>query len=151
MVVLCLADWVLVEDFGFFGGLGTDPNSMIPHGPAGGGGYLALTGPPRSPPSRKRRRSRSGSQGRGLTGRSTGRGRAQAARAIPPGAAGAGLGGFGAAGTRAVLTVWALVIVFLGAAPMAMAQTSRSADPIIAQAVDGDAAPLDDHRRPPSS
>jgi len=29
-VVLCLADWVLVEDLGFFGGIGTDPNSMIP-------------------------------------------------------------------------------------------------------------------------
>ena len=29
-VALCLADWVLIEDFGFFGGLGTDPNSMIP-------------------------------------------------------------------------------------------------------------------------
>ncbi len=29
--VLCLADWLLIEDFGFFGGLGTDPNSpMIP-------------------------------------------------------------------------------------------------------------------------
>ena len=26
--VLCLADWVLIEDFGFFGGLGTDPNSI---------------------------------------------------------------------------------------------------------------------------
>ncbi len=29
-LVLCLADWVLVEDFGFLGGVGTDPNSMIP-------------------------------------------------------------------------------------------------------------------------
>ena len=29
-VVFCLADWVLIEDLGFFGGLGTDPNSMIP-------------------------------------------------------------------------------------------------------------------------
>src|SRR6202020_3149535 len=28
-VLLCLADWVLIEDLGFFGGLGTDPNSMI--------------------------------------------------------------------------------------------------------------------------
>ena len=28
--VFCLADWVLIEDFGFFGGLGTDPNSMVP-------------------------------------------------------------------------------------------------------------------------
>ena len=29
-IVLCLADWVLIEDLGFLGGLGTDPNSMIP-------------------------------------------------------------------------------------------------------------------------
>jgi cytochrome oxidase Cu insertion factor (SCO1/SenC/PrrC family) len=28
--VFCLADWVLVQDLGFPGGLGTDPNSMIP-------------------------------------------------------------------------------------------------------------------------
>jgi cytochrome oxidase Cu insertion factor (SCO1/SenC/PrrC family) len=49
----------------------------------------------------------------------------------------------GAASARAVLTMWAVVIVFLGAVPMAMAQTNRSADPIIAEAVDGDAAPLD--------
>jgi len=28
--VFCLADWVLVEDLGFLGGLGTDPNNMIP-------------------------------------------------------------------------------------------------------------------------
>ena len=30
-VLSCLADvWVLVQDFGFLGGLGTDPNSMVP-------------------------------------------------------------------------------------------------------------------------
>ena len=29
-LVFCLADWVLVQDFGFRGGLGTDPNSMVP-------------------------------------------------------------------------------------------------------------------------
>ena len=29
-VVLCLAVWVLVQDLGFFGGVGTDPNSMVP-------------------------------------------------------------------------------------------------------------------------
>ena len=29
-LVFCLADWVLVQDLGFLGGLGTDPNSMIP-------------------------------------------------------------------------------------------------------------------------
>ena len=40
---VCLADWVLIEDFGFFGGLGTDPNSMIPFALLALGGYLALT------------------------------------------------------------------------------------------------------------
>jgi cytochrome oxidase Cu insertion factor (SCO1/SenC/PrrC family) len=111
MVVLCLADWVLVEDFGFFGGLGTDPNSMIPQALLGVAGYLALTRAPALA--------------------------AQPARLAPV------IGAFGAVGARVVLTMWALVIVLLGVAPMAMAQTSRSADPIIAQAVDGDAAPLD--------
>ena len=28
--VLCLVDWVLVQDLGLFGGVGTDPNSMLP-------------------------------------------------------------------------------------------------------------------------
>ena len=41
-MVFCLADWVLVEDFGFFGGLGTDPNSMIPLILLFTAGYLAL-------------------------------------------------------------------------------------------------------------
>jgi cytochrome oxidase Cu insertion factor (SCO1/SenC/PrrC family) len=41
--VFCLADWVLVEDLGFLGGLGTDPNSMIPLILLFTAGYLALT------------------------------------------------------------------------------------------------------------
>jgi hypothetical protein len=41
--VLCLADWVLIQDLGFLGGLGTDPNSMIPFVLLAAGGYLALT------------------------------------------------------------------------------------------------------------
>ena len=41
-IVLCLADWVLIEDFGFLGGLGTDPNSMIPMILVFTAGYLAL-------------------------------------------------------------------------------------------------------------
>src|SRR5215831_1783223 len=40
--VLCLADWVLIEDIGIFGGLGTDPNSMIPFILLAVSGYLAL-------------------------------------------------------------------------------------------------------------
>ena len=57
--VLCLADWVLIEDFGFFGGLGTDPNSMIPFALLAVGGYLALTPAPAvARPPRRRRPSR---------------------------------------------------------------------------------------------
>ena len=56
-VAFCLADWVLVEDLGFFGGLGTDPNSMIPLILLLTAGYLGLApgqpqrppGPPRAP------------------------------------------------------------------------------------------------------
>ena len=53
-VVLCLADWVLIEDFGFFGGLGTDPNSMLPVRPS-----RRRVATSRSPPPRRRRRNQS--------------------------------------------------------------------------------------------
>ncbi|HEX5289314.1 MAG TPA: hypothetical protein VFX25_10610, partial [Streptosporangiaceae bacterium] len=42
-IVFCLAVWVLVQDLGFLGGLGTDPNSMIPLILLFSAGYLALT------------------------------------------------------------------------------------------------------------
>ena len=42
---LCLVDWVLVEDLGFLGGVGTDPGSMIPMVLLAAAGYLALTRP----------------------------------------------------------------------------------------------------------
>ncbi len=45
-VLLMLADWVLVQDLGFFGGLGTDPNSMVPTLVVLGGGLLGLLRPP---------------------------------------------------------------------------------------------------------
>ena len=47
-VVFCLADWVLVEDLGFLGGVGTDPNSMVPMILLILAGYLALTRAPAS-------------------------------------------------------------------------------------------------------
>jgi hypothetical protein len=53
-VVVCLDVWVLIQDLGFLGGLGTDPNSMIPFALLTAGGYLALSrvaaGPPAHPP-----------------------------------------------------------------------------------------------------
>ena len=44
--VVCAATWVLVQDFGFFGGIGTDPNSMIPIALLFVAGYVALTRAP---------------------------------------------------------------------------------------------------------
>ena len=44
-VVLCLADWVLVQDLGFMGGVGTDPNSMVPLALLLAAGYVAVTRP----------------------------------------------------------------------------------------------------------
>ena len=171
MVVLCLADWVLIEDFGFFGGLGTDPNSMIPMALVGVAGYLALTRAPSvaAEPAV--------TAGPAVTGEP-----AVTAEAMPAGAAAAGTvaagtvaagtvagtvaagtatpgrwlrtqlrparlaqaaGAFATGGTRAIVTIWAVAIIVVGAAPMAMAQANGSADPIIAQAIDGNAAPLD--------
>ncbi|HEY2284117.1 MAG TPA: hypothetical protein VGH88_00095, partial [Streptosporangiaceae bacterium] len=42
LTMLCLATWVLIQDFGFLGGLGTDPNSMIPAALLAVAAYLAL-------------------------------------------------------------------------------------------------------------
>ena len=50
--LLCLADWVLVQDLGFLGGLSTDPNSMIPFALLAVAGYLALTRMPQLRPAR---------------------------------------------------------------------------------------------------
>src|SRR5215467_8560264 len=50
LAVLCLADWVLIQDTGFFGGLGTDPNSMIPLLLLAIAGYLALAPVPATAP-----------------------------------------------------------------------------------------------------
>jgi cytochrome oxidase Cu insertion factor (SCO1/SenC/PrrC family) len=124
VIVLCLADWVLIEDFGFFGGVGTDPNSMIPIALLVVAGYLALTpGPVRAPaPAAAPASEKPGWRAQLRPGR------------LPR--------AFAAASSRAVLAVWAVVIIVIGAAPMAAAQASSNADPIIAQALDGNSAPL---------
>ncbi|HJP79367.1 MAG TPA: redoxin domain-containing protein [Pseudonocardiaceae bacterium] len=41
--VFCAADWVLVQDLGFPGGLGTDPNSMVPWVLLLWSGFIAVT------------------------------------------------------------------------------------------------------------
>jgi cytochrome oxidase Cu insertion factor (SCO1/SenC/PrrC family) len=130
LITFCLADWVLIEDFGFFGGLGTDPNSMIPILLVVLAGFLALAPAPEPATSPAAATSPATTSISPATSPAWSAAPARAARA------------FGAASTRAVLAVWAVAIIILGAAPMALAQANPNADPIIAQAIDGDSAAL---------
>jgi cytochrome oxidase Cu insertion factor (SCO1/SenC/PrrC family) len=126
---LCLADWVLIQDFGFLGGLGTDPNSMIPFILLFSAGYLALT-PVVSV------------SGASETGPEMGPAPAVAAegrRPLTPRALGAAVT---TASARSVGAVAALAIIALGAAPMAAAAANRTADPILALAIAGDSSAL---------
>jgi cytochrome oxidase Cu insertion factor (SCO1/SenC/PrrC family) len=137
LAVFCLADWVLIEDFGFFGGLGTDPNSMIPITLLAVSGYLAL-----SPPVAET--APAGSTGpAGNTGRTGKRWPVLRRPEWPGELRPARLArGLAAASIGAILATWAVAIIIIGAVPMAAAQASRNADPIIAEAVDGNSAPL---------
>jgi cytochrome oxidase Cu insertion factor (SCO1/SenC/PrrC family) len=139
-VVLCLADWALIEDFGFFGGLGTDPNSMVPFALLASAGYLALVAEPAT-----------AAEPAAISDAASWRTRLREATA-PRALASAGLG--------SVAAVGAIGVIILGAVPMAAAQASPVADTILAQAIDGSSAPLnyaapafslsDQHGRPVS-
>jgi cytochrome oxidase Cu insertion factor (SCO1/SenC/PrrC family) len=201
-VLLCLADWVLIEDIGIFGGLGTDPNSMIPLALLLVAGYLAVAPAPApataSDPAVAHETGMApepavtsgtsavtgpamahgtsavvGAGAPGLAAASTEAAMAPAAEPAgatteepgaqpppldrePPGRVPAGwrrgwlgrlsprrlAGAFGAADARTVAAAWALGVTVIGAFPMAAAAANRSADPVIAQAIDGSAAAL---------
>jgi cytochrome oxidase Cu insertion factor (SCO1/SenC/PrrC family) len=116
LVVLCLADWVLVEDFGFLGGVGTDPNSMIPMALVCIAGYLAITRPI------------------GVTNA----GVASIVRApVDVGSWHQRLITSPGYAFRFVAASAAMGIVLVGGIPMAVAAASPNADPILATAVDG--------------
>ncbi len=126
-VALCLADWVLIEDFGFLGGLGTDPNSMVPMALIFVAGYVAITKVPVTVAAP-------------LTERptATADGWRESMVARP------------AYVLRSLAAVGAIAITLLGAAPMALAATNPVADPILNAAIDGNpvtanvsAAPFD--------
>jgi cytochrome oxidase Cu insertion factor (SCO1/SenC/PrrC family) len=179
LVVVCLADWILIEDLGFFGGLGTDPNSMIPIALFVAGGYLALTRLPKPASEPAAAAAGSAAPAAGGMARTAGSAAADLAAADLAAAdlaaadlAAAGPAGadgptadiaehpaarpgwreraqparlaraFGAASTQTVLAIWALAVVIVGAAPMAAAQASHTADPIIAQAIQGNVSAL---------
>jgi cytochrome oxidase Cu insertion factor (SCO1/SenC/PrrC family) len=133
-VVLCLADWVLIEDFGFLGGLGTDPNSMIPMALLAAGGYLALTRVPEvaTVPARAEP---AAAEAEVLTGPGASwRARLRPA-AVRQSIATASLG--------TMVSLGAVGVIILGAAPMAAAQATPAASTILAQAIDGSSGPVD--------
>jgi len=117
LIVFFMADWVLVQDLGFFGGLGTDPNSMVPLCLLLAGAYAAMTRVPEVPepevapePEAPARAARPGRQLRIA---------------------------LGTASASVVVALWAGAVIALGAAPMAAAEVQRTASPIIASALDG--------------
>jgi cytochrome oxidase Cu insertion factor (SCO1/SenC/PrrC family) len=127
-LAFCLADWVLVQDFGFLGGLGTDPNSMIPWILLLFAGYLALT----PAPDAALAAASEGHPWRNRLGIST-------LRTLRPRTLGGSVAG---ASVRSVGAVAAVAIIVLGVAPMAAAAANRTADPILALAIAGDSAAM---------
>ena len=113
--VLCLADWVLIEDLGFLGGVGTDPNSMVPMLLVFVSGYVALT---RLPATAAEPIVRIDPSGNSLSwwGRFT----ARPAYAL-----------------RSLAAIGAIGVVLLGATPMVAASTNPVADPILTEAING--------------
>ena len=112
--VLCLADWVLIEDLGFLGGVGTDPNSMLPMSLVFLAGYLAITKVP-----------------------------AMADETVVPITAHVPHRWWERLATNptsvlpAVAALGAIGIVLVGAVPMAAAAANPNADPILIQSIDG--------------
>jgi cytochrome oxidase Cu insertion factor (SCO1/SenC/PrrC family) len=122
-IVVCAAVWVLIQDLGFFGGVGTDPNSMIPFILLATAGYLALARPPvpaapvpaaAVPASRSAWRSRIRPAALYQ----------QAVHARP----------------RSLVALGGAGLLVLGAVPLAVAQASANADPFLAQSVAGSPA-----------
>jgi hypothetical protein len=132
-IALCVTDWVFVQDLGFFGGLGTDPNSMVPQALVLTAGLVAMAAKPRTVVA------------------DDGAGHAPVGAAAPnhehigppatprlrarrlPGRAVRDVGvALGMASTSTVLTLWAGAMVLLGAVPMALATVQRNPAPIAA-------------------
>jgi cytochrome oxidase Cu insertion factor (SCO1/SenC/PrrC family) len=171
-VVFCLADWVLVEDLGFLGGLGTDPNSMVPLILLFSAGYLALTPSPQELREVSAVGDVIGVDEVVVGGGDSAPAAVASAGAVPEGAvpegavpegdgtaggasAGGRRGGRGtwtprglwgrlaAASVGSVAAVAAVAVIVVGAAPMAVAAANRNADPILAEAIEGGSAVMD--------
>jgi len=134
--VLCLATWVLVQDFGFFGGVGTDPNSMIPMALVFSGGYLAMVRlPTRSPVPEA-------APATAVTTAAAGPGGAETGPTRPPNPTPAAPAGWldrlhPNYLLRSLFAVGAVGILLVGVAPMAVAAANPHADAILIEAVNG--------------
>jgi cytochrome oxidase Cu insertion factor (SCO1/SenC/PrrC family) len=145
LVVVGVADWIFIEDFGFWGGTGTDPNSMLPLLLLTVTGYLALVRAPAAAVAEEASPAATPIAERALVeGESADVPAAEPRGAIEPVTEGVGSRGRswweridpGYAG-RLAAALGAVVIVLVGAAPMAAASVNRTADPILAEAIDG--------------
>jgi cytochrome oxidase Cu insertion factor (SCO1/SenC/PrrC family)/preprotein translocase subunit SecG len=114
---LCLIVWVLIQDLGVPGGLGTDPNSMVPWVVLLWTGYRAATSPQVFSPERSVApvSSARGPLASGWT----------ATRARP------------LASTHSVAAIGALGMALVGVVPLAAASLSPHADPLIARSIAG--------------
>jgi cytochrome oxidase Cu insertion factor (SCO1/SenC/PrrC family) len=139
--VFCLADWVLIEDLGFLGGLGTDPNSMIPLILLFTAGYLAMAPAPQPEPA-------AAAEPTTAEGAEPAPEAQPDAPATPPSRLPAWLTtagrGFAGLSGRSVAALGAIAVIVVGVAPMAFASANRNADPVIAQALAGDSGPVNE-------
>ena len=136
--VFCLADWVLIEDFGFFGGVGTDPNSMIPLILLFTAGYLAMSPAPQPEPAAA---ATAGDAGPATDAQPDAP--AKPPSRLPAWLTTAGLRFAGLSGWS-IAALGAIGVIVVGAAPMAFASANRNADPIIAQALAGASGPMNE-------
>jgi cytochrome oxidase Cu insertion factor (SCO1/SenC/PrrC family) len=160
--VFCLADWVLVEDLGFLGGVGTDPNSMLPLILLFTSGYVALVPAPRPQPAAQPEAANPAeapapSPAASLPAAPSPVAPSPAAPspAAPsptpspaaPSPVAARLAAMrdsvAALSGRSVAAAGAIGVILVGAAPMAFASVNKNADPILAQAIAGASAPID--------
>jgi cytochrome oxidase Cu insertion factor (SCO1/SenC/PrrC family) len=130
-VVFCLAVWVVVQDLGFLGGVGTDPGSMIPMLLIIGAGYLGLVHQPVLAAAEME-------DGAAVAAPVPGA-RPHQAPSGTPGLAHAGV--TRALGVAAALGAFGVLLV--GAVPMAFATVNTRTDAILAEGVNGQPQPSD--------
>jgi len=130
-IVLGLADWVLVQDLGFMGGVGTDPNSMLPLAFILLAGYLAISRAPAVTAGVDATAARAAVSVAG----------ADVTSPVQPTTLGSRpwdrLAADPTYAFRSIAALGAIGVALVGAVPMAVATTNPHADPILAEAIDG--------------